>query len=308
MNMRNKKYVMPIIPAAGLGHLLFTWAEAYRISLREKFDFIHPHWFRIRIGPYIRREKEKMIYRSIMKTPDWGVHPLKGRYIAAFSKKYTTLKELNENCGVLVIKDDRPHSFEGLFKIKEEIKGALYSISKIDPNLESYLKRPFICVEYRSGDYRWLAKRNGFFNLSIREQRETQMRAFTGLDFFIDVVVKLRDIAGWEVPIVLSTDAYDYEVKEFMDLGGVTLAQSDSSLLKLLDMSKAAVTVIGSSNFAAWSWFLGNGFAVFPKGRSEFLYGLGLRGLPHATFTFNDESELNDPQIKEEVRERLRNI
>ena len=308
MSKNNKKYVMPVIPRAGLGHLLFTWAEAYRISLETNSEFIHPHWFRLRIGPYLRREKEKMLYRSIMKVPCWGVPPIRGRIASLFIKKNYDLDFETTNSGLLIVKDDRPHTFKKLFAIKEEIKAALYSISSVEPHPELIPDQPFICVEYRSGDYKWLAKRDGFFNLSVRDQRELQMRAFTDIDFFIEVVKKIRLIAGWNVPVVLSTDAYDNEINEILDLGGVTLARSDSPLLKMLEMSKAAVTVIGSSNFATWSWFLGDSFAVFPKGRSEFIYNLGLKGLPHATFVFNDETELNNSDIQIEIRRRFGNI
>jgi hypothetical protein len=303
--LNKKKYVLPIIPRAGLGHGLFTWAEAYRIGKNYNAEFIHPHWFRVRIGPYIRREKEKMLYRSIMKTPDWGVGPYIGRFILPFLKKNNGDLSSFRDQEFIICKDNPPHSFSNLIEIREELKIALSSISRIEPSDPVGVKKPFICVEYRSGDYKWLANKNGFFKLSVREQREVQMCAFTGLDFFIDAVKTLREIAGWNVPVVLSTDAYHEEISDLIELGSVTLARSDSPLLKMLEMSEAAITVIGSSNFAAWSWFLGNAIGVFPVGRRDFLYGLGLKHLPHATYLFDDENELIKEPIKSEIKFRL---
>ena len=107
------------------------------------------------------------------------------------------------------------------------------------------------------------------------------------------------------MPVVLSTDAYPEEICDLIELGNVKLARSDSALLKMLEMSEAAITVIGSSNFAAWSWFLGSAIGVFPVGRQDFLYRLGLKYLPHATYLFDDENELRKEPMKSEIKLRL---
>jgi hypothetical protein len=303
--LSKSRFVIPVMPKAGLAHSLFTWAEAYRQSLLNNAIFIHHHWLRFRIGPYLRREREKMLYRKIMKTPQWGMSPYFGRLIMRFLEPVHDRKQRLQDGQVLVIRDNFPHSFEKFFGMKTVLKDALFSISndrfiKSPPRTE-----PFICVEYRSGDYKFIAKRSGFLELDKRTQRSLNQWSYTPLDFFIEVALTLRDIAGRKVPIVLSTDAYLDEVRPLLDLGNVTLARDDSALLKLLDMSQASVSVMGSSNFAAWSWFLGDSFAIFPLGRQSFFHGLGLANLPQATYLFDNETELQLPHIRDEIKLRL---
>jgi len=301
----DSKFVMPKMPRAGLGHSMFTWAEAYRQYKLNEATFIHPHWLRVRIGPYLRREKEKMLYRKIMKTPDWGMSPWQGRIILPLLKKVYDQGRHIENGQVLICTDNPPHSFEKFRGMEAELRDALLSISRVRSLTVMNTESPFVCVEYRSGDYKWIAEKSGFLALDKRTQRGLDKWIYTPLDFFVDAAKTVRDIAGWQVPIVLSTDAHSEEITDLLGLGNVTLARDDSALLKMLEMSKASVTIMGSSNFAAWSWFLGSTLAVFPIGRQSFLHGLGLVDRPQATYMFDDETDLRTPPMEKEIKLRL---
>jgi len=70
-------------------------------------------------------------------------------------------------------------------------------------------------------------------------------------------------------------------------------------------MSEAAVNVMGSSNFAAWEWFLGDAMAIYPAGRKSFFDRLGLGGKLQASYLFDDENELINPAIKKIIQMRL---
>jgi hypothetical protein len=295
---------MPKLPRAGLGHTLFTWAGAYRLSLLNSALFIHPHWLKLRIGPYLRREKEKMVYRDIMRTPDWGMPPWQGRLLLPLlKKKYDDSCQL-ENGQVLICRDKLPHSFEKFQGMKETLRDALQSISRVPSTAVRNTATPFICVGYRSGDYKYIAGKD-FLAQNRRFQREVNKWTYTPLDFFVDAANTVRQIAGWKVPIVVSTDAYREEITDLLDLGNATTAREDSALLAMLEMSKASVIIMGSSNFAAWSWFLGNSLGVFPVGRQSFLHDLGMVNRPQATYLFDDETELRTPRMEEEIRRRL---
>ena len=55
-------YVTVDLPRSGLAHSFESYSRAFLYHARKEALFIHPNWFKIRIGPYIRGEKDKRNY------------------------------------------------------------------------------------------------------------------------------------------------------------------------------------------------------------------------------------------------------
>ena len=63
--MKNKIYGYPILPKAGLGNMLLVWADCY-ISCKDlKIKQIAPFWRKLRIGTYLRGERDKREYQRL---------------------------------------------------------------------------------------------------------------------------------------------------------------------------------------------------------------------------------------------------
>ena len=55
------------LPRAGLANMLLTWAEALVFSKNHSIPIISKGWYKIKIGPLIRRERSKRFYWNYFK-------------------------------------------------------------------------------------------------------------------------------------------------------------------------------------------------------------------------------------------------
>jgi len=66
----HKLYGYPVLMKAGLGNMLFPWADCYLWCKDHNAQMIAPFWAKLRIGPYLRREKDKRSYQRLFNTQD----------------------------------------------------------------------------------------------------------------------------------------------------------------------------------------------------------------------------------------------
>jgi hypothetical protein len=122
-----------------------------------------------------------------------------------------------------------------------------------------------------------------------------------------EALLKVRRIAGWCVPAVLSSDGDADEIHPIMTQGNVALARSDSALTNMLEMSQHDVLIIGTSSYGRWSWFLGDAFAIVPwiKDTAKAKSVPPIEDREKAWFVYEDETQLEDVGIADRVRQLL---
>jgi len=298
-----KNYVTVDLPRGGLGHSLESYSRAFVYYASGVAEFIHPNWFKVRIGPYLRGEKDKRNYWYMIKTPKkWGLHPINNwrrfTHRVVIENKFNP----NDNGQFLIVKDEGPHSFPHIQPYKQQFMEALVSISRYKIN--SKLKSPTIGIFHRSGDFLkyWQPKYG-----SNEYKRRTHGYGYIPPEYAAEALIKCRKIAGWDVPAVLSTDAYDKEIECILSLGNVTLSRSDSALANMLEMRHHDVLIVGTSSYGHWSFFLGDAFGIFPKvkGIGDNFKPLNLPERKGAWFVFDNNTSLNNPYEADKLHKLL---
>ena len=298
-----QNFVTVRLPPSGLGHSLESYSRAFTYYANGYAEFVHPNWFKLHVGPYLRRELDKRDYWRIIKTPStWGLHPLHS--FRRFFCRVVSEAEFDprKNRQFLIVQDEGPHSFARLQPHKQKFVSALESLSRHTP--KQRFSAPSIGIFHRSGDFRVLGPGKG----ANERVRRTHGYGYIPPEYAAEALRKCRRIAGWQVPAVLSTDASLDEVRCITDMGAVTLARVDSSFANMLEMRHHDVLILGTSSYGRWSFFMGEAFGVFPKTAeitNDSFQPLGIAGRQGAWFVFETETSLNALPTADAVRERL---
>lgn len=294
-------FVQVQLPKAGLGHSLQPYARAFTYHASGSAVFVHPYWFKLRIGPYLRKEMDKRNYHLIIRTPTtWGLAP-HNRWRRLFNRVVTEETfDPNSDGQFLVVTDDRQKNlFPRIDPYRLLFFNALNSISRVPMNPHPN-KTPSIGIFHRSGDMR------SWKPASTDERiRRTHGYGYIPPEYAAEALAKVRRIAGWNVPAVLSTDADASEVSSILSLENITYARTDSALTNMLEMSRHSVLIIGTSSYGKWSWFLGDAFAITPKIENIEHNLLELPNRASAWFIFDNETSLNDRDSELELLKRL---
>ncbi len=296
----NRNFVQVVLPKAGLGHSMQSYSRAFSYYAAGHAEFIHPHWFKFRIGPYLRNELDKRSYHRIIRTPsEWGLsqwHSLR----RCFNQVVTEdAFDPNSQGQFLVVKDDRPHRFSLIQPYRSQFVDALHSISRIKP-VQRLGASPTIGIFHRSGDMRGRHP-----SQSDDRRLRTHGYGYIPVGYAAEALLKVRRIAGWCVPAVLSSDGDADEIHPIMTQGNVALARSDSALTNMLEMSQHDVLIIGTSSYGRWSWFLGDAFAIVPWIEDTAKSLPPIENREKAWFVYDDETQLEDVGIADRVRQLL---
>jgi hypothetical protein len=183
---------------------------------------------------------------------------------------------------------------------RRQLASALESISVVAPAQKRIGTRS-IGIFHRSGDFRGLQP-------SSADARTLRVHGYgyRPPEYAAEALAKLREIAGWEVPAVLSTDAGADEVAVILRQGGVQLSQTKSALANMLEMSQHDALIIGTSSYANWAWFLSDALAVTPRYDDLDKNIIGIAEREYAWFVFGNETSLNDASTSQRVATLLR--
>ncbi len=308
MRIRPRNLVQVHLPRSGLGHSLVSYARAYCYHAEGVAEFVHPNWFKIRIGPYLRREADKRDYFRIIRSPTgWGHPPWHGA--RKWLMRRVTEQEFDpaKSGQFLTVRDEGPDSpltsgtMARLDPHRIEFAEALRSISRIAVRMPPR-RSPTIGLFHRSGDMRFTGVDRCEDDRSLRTKRY----GYLPPEFVAEALRSVRRIAGWTVPAVLSTDAGPEEISVIMAEGHVSLATAHSALANMLEMSQHDVLIVGTSMYARWAWFLSDAFAVTPKCESG--HTVNMLEIPtrrSAWFVYEHENSLKSEGNDVEITRRL---
>jgi hypothetical protein len=254
--------VYPQLPRAGLGNMLLVWARAVLFADINSIPVIAPNWGQIRIGTYLRGERDKRYYGNLFCNKTYlskinylfGIATKKKVYHnPAISKLDLSNLELKEIGNYLFIFDNIPHWSDYFIDLKEYqpfIKQRLLSSIR-NSVLKSIDNRPVpqIGIHIRMGDFKVLKPGDDFTKLgNVR----------TPMTWYVRVIDAIREIAGYEVPVTLFSDGHDRELCELLNLPHVSRSPSDSALADMLTLSKSKLLITSSgSTFSGWASYLG---------------------------------------------------
>ena len=218
------------------------------IAASEKHNakLIWPTWPSIKVGPWIRHEKDKRTYVGLFSNRTGLCGGIKKYLKLCFSRKIHT-KDLDAvdwgNLGEndIVIYDDfnlAPGEFQmnfnGTREYRERIAEIIYSnLGKKGKKAFSFDASGAICVHVRLGDFSktTAALDTGKNNMRIR------------IDWYVAMVNKLRDAAGWTVPVFVFSDGTDEELSELTALPEVRRLTFGNSIGDIVGLSRFSIII-----------------------------------------------------------------
>ncbi len=250
--LSSKDFCLFRLGGAGLGNILFTYARAVVYAKKHPdCKVIWPTWFSFKIGPILRREKDKRFYNDLFVNKSGCVGGLK-KIKLLITKKHISEKELL--CGEAA--DDTVTEFTGFENCFSEIlRDSELVKSDIIKNLNPKWKKALdfngkdaICMHVRLGD---------FSRVSLEELKNGKHCSALPIEWYVRIADNLRDIVGKNIKIYVFSDGTDDELADLLKLPNTERFTTGSAIGDILALSTAGVFIASGSSFSMWARYLG---------------------------------------------------
>lgn len=245
---------------AGLGNLLFMWSRAIVATEQHGCEIIWPTWPSIKVGPWIRRERDKRFYGDLFKCKTYKNHGIKKYCLLLFKKKihcrnYENIDwdSLPEECvlicdGFNLRPGELQMNFDGLREYRELICRHIYqNLRKKSDKALSFSADQSINIHVRLGD----------FASNSKALAEGKNNTRIDIGWYANTLTKIREAAGWCVPANVFSDGTDNELAELTDMPNVKRVFFGNSISDIIALSKAPLVIASGSSFSLWGRFLG---------------------------------------------------
>lgn len=234
----------------GLGNLLFPWARAVVFAKKNNLELLNPTWNTFKLGTFIRRERDKRMYRRIFL--DSGIKGFKKHVIECFSKKINATQLVN-------VKSSYPTilQFEGMQNQMDDIKDD-YALVKdellniVNPKfvqLSIKNKPKQVAIHIRLGDFQTTDSED--------DLRAGKTNTRVPLKWYVNTIKKLQQQHKQSLSFTVFSDGSKEELKEVLVLDNVELMEGGNAISDLLSLSYAPILIASNSTFSLWSSYLG---------------------------------------------------
>ena len=229
---------------AGLGNILLPWAAALVYAKKHNLKRIQTTWKNLKIGTFIRKERDKRMYMDLFTGRD-GISGFKKFWLLNFTNKVKKFSAIEQLFAPFV----KNHEY-----VKEELLKIInpYHItesSKFDGNS--------IAIHIRMGDFAVPdnedALRNGHWNYRLP------------MKWYISIIQKIRKHSN--LPIYIFSDAEDWELKEILAYDNCSRVYFGSAISDMLALSSCKVLIASASTFSMWASFLGQMTTIWFPGQ-----------------------------------------
>lgn len=239
---------------AGLGNLLFIWARSIVASEEHGCELIWPTWTSIKIGPWIRHEKDKRLYNDLFKNNTSMIDGIPKYKILCLSRKISCVDFDCVDWSDIKINDVIIYSgfrmnFNGLLAYRKKI---------VEVITECLGDKGMIAMKYDASHELNVHVRLGDFsptNKSALEkgQNNTRIR----IEWYVAMVNKVRQAAGWRVPVNVFSDGTDEELQKLLSMDCVERKTFGNSIGDIIGLSKAPLMIASGSSFSLWARYIG---------------------------------------------------
>jgi hypothetical protein len=258
--MKNKIYGFPVLPKAGLGNMLIPWADCYIWCKDLGLEQIPPFWRKIRIGPYLRGERDKRQYQRLFINSKF-IYRLKRLLLLLVSnkisaEKFRELKAYKTNFPATLVCFSDMNQFERLIGRHDEVLKELIRITRPE-YLPFDLLLSFIGVHIRMGDF------------PLKSETENQINFRIPLEWYLGVLKELRITLGDNFPIIIFSDGTEEEIGAVLALENVFRSTFKESITDMLAIAKSTVIITSRSSYSLFGAYLGQVPSIWYKGRNE---------------------------------------
>lgn len=248
----------------GLAHGILAWARSVVWSEQSGATLMAPLWFRLRIGPFLRRERDKRTYFLLFHS---------GGALSGLRRLWVLATSAREQVGQSWPASGRPTGKRVFIftnaladnekKCFDQVRGygPLLRTRLIAMTRRRYLPdrpfAPFIAVHIRLGDFAPPADAAALAANNVR----------LPLDWYHNRLSALRLALDKPVDVLLFSDGSDAELAPLLRLAGVRRAPPAQSVTDLLAMGDALAVIASGSGFSLWGAFLGSAPRISFPGR-----------------------------------------
>jgi hypothetical protein len=284
-------HCMPIfLRGTGFGNRLFSWARCQVYAKNHNYKTVAPIWFFPRIRPFLKGGvsvanylNQICMFRNLKRhTDDYGLLTnLKLKYFG------TPLQEPEDLTKPLDHTDKKNsfipfsraggdfHRFTALNGYQEFLKNKLRE--SVHPKWEKLFSKwdniaeDSIGINIRRGkDFKDPKTSNDWFT--------TGLLRTPPLDWFINVLNKLRQANGKNIPAIIVSDGTPKDLEPILKLENVHFLRPGCAVTDLLLLSKTKFLIgSGGSSFSGWANFLGEMPMVTHPGSHMSWYGLPVK-------------------------------
>lgn len=245
---------------AGLGNLLFTYTRALKLARENGCEFVYPSWRSVKVGPYLRHEKDKRFYGDLFKNNSGYVSGIKKSKLLRFAHKEVVSngeEVRNAPDGSLLIYKDFTMNFNGLLDFRDEIREDLIK------NLNSKNRKPLsednsnvINVHVRLGD----------FNAANKGQLDSGANNTSlPIEWYVAVIEQINAATDQKLVFNIFSDGTDEQLKPITDIGNTRRVFYGTSIADIIALSMSKVMIASGSSFSLWARYLGNSSSISYK-------------------------------------------
>ena len=232
---------------AGLGNLLFAYGRALDYAKKNGCRVIWPTWPSLKIGPYLRREKDKRHYIGLFCNRSGAIGGLKKMWLLLTHKKVD--ESIADQCpenGIVVFE-----KFIGSFKpIREahvQMREALYTNLR-DKTVLQFDATGAVLLHVRLGD---------FGKVTEAELKAGKHDSRLPITWYCEMLKQIRDICGTTVPAYVFSDGTDEELSSLLSMENVQRKTFGNAIADIIALSKAPLFIASGSSFSMWARYLG---------------------------------------------------
>lgn len=248
-------YAYAALGRFGLAHSLGAWGRATVWAERHGASMVAPFWLRPRLGPYLRRERDKREYFRQFHAGD-AISGLRRLWLLAHLPRtdvgtgWPDIDSLPSSPQLVVFPNKVMGNEDSFHQLRDEgafLRRKLLAITR-PRHVPDSLPSDSVALHVRMGDFR---------AAPISDILGASRNVVLPLNWFSDRLQALRTALGRPVPGIIYSDGSDAELAPLLALPAVERAPRREAIGDLLAMGHSAVVISSGSNFSLWGSFLG---------------------------------------------------
>jgi len=242
----------------GLGNLLFPWARGIVAANKYNATPIWPTWPQLKVGPYLRRERDKRNYTDTFVVSDQYCQGLeKVKCVLSLRQQGVSEDVLNNGTydeSNIVVFSGMDGFFRPIINDHKIVKSELEKI--VLPKHFSYKAHDFantISAHVRLGDFAEYDKNASGVTSNMKMP----------LEWYIDVINQVR--SNQSTRVLIFSDGSDDELQPLLEMPGIERADFGSAIADLLALSHSNIMISSNSTFSMWASYLGRMPVIRPN-------------------------------------------
>lgn len=288
---------------AGLGNLMLIYSKALKIAIENNAQIIWPTWPSLKIGPWIRRERDKRFYGDLFENHSGYIDGIKKTIILHRKKRYMEddidLWKSSNDAVLIVYKYEM--DFSRIYPYRKVIYDDIIRNLKKKNRIACGVKVDAINIHVRLGD---------FAPASVEDLVKGKDNTSIPVEWYANILKQIRIIIGRDIKAYVFSDGSDDQLIPLLEMNNVERISFGTSIGDIIGLSRGRAIIASGSSFSMWGRFLGNlpaiGYknqlkeSLIEKSDRVFEFELGMneefsyeQRMKIASLTFNDSQFLN---------------